>query len=78
MVTIRHEFLEQATGYAFPVVAHEFTGKNLEEARRYFHAHMKYDRMLREVAGLGHGSHGATGNFHGIPYRSIIRVTQKP
>jgi hypothetical protein len=78
MVTIRHEFLEQATGYAYPVVAHEFTGQNLEEARRYFHAHLRYDRMLKAVAGLGHSHNGATGEWNGIKYRSIIRVIDRP
>ena len=77
MMVIRHEFLESATGYRYPVVAHEFAGQTLEEARRYFHAHMKYDRMLREVEQLGHGSNGATGVFRGIHFRSVIRVFER-
>jgi len=78
MVTIRHEFLERASDYAYPVVAHEFTGRTFEEARNYFRSHIKYDRMLRAVHSLGHnGERGATLTFEGIVYRSIIRVIQK-
>jgi hypothetical protein len=77
MIVIRHEFSERSTGYRYPVVAHEFAGETLEEARSMFHAHMQYDRMLRAVAGLGHGSNGATGQWNGIDYRSTIRVLSR-
>jgi hypothetical protein len=76
-MVIRHEFYEAATGYRYPIVAHEFSGETLEEARRYFHAHLRYDRMLRAVASLGHGEVGATGNWNGIQFRSIVRVVQR-
>lgn len=77
MVIIRHEFSEAASGYKYPVVAHEFAGETLDEARRYFTAHQRYDRMLRAVSSLGHGSKGATGEWNGIKFRSVIRVTYR-
>lgn len=77
MMVIRHEFYERATSYSYPIVTHEFMGQTLEEARRYFHAHLKYDRMLRNVASLGHGEGGATGVWNGIAFKSVVRVLSR-
>lgn len=71
MIVIRHEFSEKATGYRYSVVAHEFAGETLEEARSMFHAHMKYDQMLRAVADA---TNGAERTWNGIQYRSVIRI----
>jgi hypothetical protein len=82
MTTIRHEFFERATGYAYPVVAHEFTGKTLEEAQGYFRAHMKYDRLLRAVGNLGHSNGQASGavRLPGMPspivFKSVVRIVR--
>lgn len=78
MTTIRIEFFEGATSYAYPVVAHEFTGRTLEEARGYFHAHLRYDRMLRAVSALSHGEGGGSGTWNGIRFKSVVRILQRP
>ena len=83
MFTIRHEFYEKASGYAYPVVAHEFKGETLEEAQKYFRSHMKYDRLLRAVGGLGHQNGQASGAVRlpgmsqAILFKSLIRVIPK-
>lgn len=77
MFTIRHEFYEKASGYAYPIVAHEFTGQSLEEARSYFHTHLRFDRMLRDISALGHNENGASGIWKGIQFRSVVRIIRK-
>jgi len=76
MVTIRHEFFEKATGYRYPVVAHEFSGQNLEEAKAYFRTHLRFDRMLRSVTtSLESGLWG--GRWNDITFKSVIRILIK-
>lgn len=76
MTTIRHEFFERATAYAYPVVAHEFTGKTLDEAKGYFRAHLRYDRMLRAVSGVRSPNNRVTGVWNGIQYYSVVRIVR--
>jgi len=78
MMVIRHEFYERATGYAFPVVAHEFTGRTLDEARSYFRSHLRYDRMLQGVTmGMGPSEGKFSGEWNRIQFKSVVRILQR-
>lgn len=47
LYVIRVDIAESATGYAYPVVRHEFVGKTRAEARGYYQAHLGTDAFLR-------------------------------
>jgi hypothetical protein len=48
LYVIRVDIREAATGYAYPIVTHEFKGRTREEAWGYHDAHRQADAFLRE------------------------------
>lgn len=47
------EHYEAATGWAFPIVTHQFLGRDRDEAMRYYDSHRRSDRFLRECEDRG-------------------------
>jgi hypothetical protein len=47
LYVVRVEIREAATGYRYPIVIHEFQGKNPDEAWGYHDAHVQSDAFLR-------------------------------
>jgi hypothetical protein len=45
---VRVEIREAATGYAYPIVVHEFIGKDPHEAWGYHDAHLRADKFLSQ------------------------------
>lgn len=48
------DIYEQAAGDAYPVVQHEFFGRERDEATGYFDAHMGTDTFMRDCVRDGH------------------------
>lgn len=62
---IQVDIFEAATRYAYPVVRHQFLGKDRAEAMRYHDSHRQSDRFIRECEDMG--------MFQGdVPCRAVI------
>ena len=51
LVEIEHR--EAATGFRFPIIRHQFFGRDRAEALRYHESHRQSDRFLRECEDHG-------------------------
>lgn len=58
LYVIRVDIAEAATGYAYPVVRHEFIGRTRAEARRYLRSHLNADAFLRGCVERGSFARG--------------------
>ena len=50
---IQVDIFEAATRYAYPIVRHQFLGKDRAEAMRYHDSHRQSDRFIRECEDKG-------------------------
>lgn len=50
---VRVEISEAATRYAYPIVIHEFVGRDPQEAWSYHEAHRRSDAFLRQCEDRG-------------------------